>query len=209
MRIGADPLGGASVAYFQAIRERLGLDLTVVNDEVDPTFRFVPLDHDGKIRMDCSSPYVMSGLIELRDRFDVAVACDPDADRHGIVAPSTGLLNPNHYLAVAINYLFGGARDWPEDTGIGKTLVSSTMIDLVAKDLGRRLVEVPVGFKWFVDGPDRRLARLRRRGERGRLVPALRRHAVVDRQGRHPARAAGGGDHGQDRQRPGHRLRGS
>jgi phosphoglucomutase len=152
VRIGADPLGGASIAYFQAIRDRLGLDVTVVNEEVDPTFRFVPLDHDGKIRMDCSSPYVMSGLIELRERFDIAVACDPDADRHGIVAPSTGLLNPNHYLAVAIHYLFGGARDWPADTGIGKTLVSSTMIDLVAKDLGRRLVEVPVGFKWFVEG---------------------------------------------------------
>jgi phosphoglucomutase len=152
VRIGADPLGGASIAYFEAIRDRLGLDLTVVNEEVDPTFRFVPLDHDGKIRMDCSSPYVMSGLIELRDRFDIAVACDPDADRHGIVAPSTGLLNPNHYLAVAINYLFGGARDWPDTTGIGKTLVSSSLIDLVAKDLGRRLVEVPVGFKWFVEG---------------------------------------------------------
>jgi phosphoglucomutase len=151
VRIGADPLGGASVAYFQAIADVHGLDLEVVNGEVDPTFRFVPLDHDGKIRMDCSSPYVMSGLIELRDRFDIAVACDPDADRHGIVAPSTGLLNPNHYLAVAIEYLFGGARDWGE-AGIGKTLVSSTMIDLVAKDLGRRLVEVPVGFKWFVDG---------------------------------------------------------
>ncbi|WP_053226176.1 alpha-D-glucose phosphate-specific phosphoglucomutase [Solirubrobacter soli] len=151
VRIGADPLGGASVAYFQAIADVHGLDLEVVNDEVDPTFRFVPLDHDGKIRMDCSSPYVMSGLIEYKDRFDIAVACDPDADRHGIVAPSTGLLNPNHYLAVAIEYLFGGARDWG-DAGIGKTLVSSTMIDLVARDLGRRLVEVPVGFKWFVDG---------------------------------------------------------
>jgi phosphoglucomutase len=152
VRIGADPLGGASVAYFQAIAERHGLDLTVVDDAVDPTFRFVPVDHDGKIRMDCSSPYVMAGLLELRDRFDVAVACDPDADRHGIVTPGAGLLNPNHYLAVAIEYLFGGARDWPQDTAIGKTLVSSTMIDLVASDLGRRLLEVPVGFKWFVDG---------------------------------------------------------
>jgi phosphoglucomutase len=151
VRIGADPLGGASVAYFQAIADVHGLDLQVVNGEVDPTFRFVPLDHDGKIRMDCSSPYVMSGLIEYKDRFDVAVACDPDADRHGIVAPSVGLLNPNHYLAVAIEYLFGGARDWG-DAGIGKTLVSSSLIDAVAADLGRRLVEVPVGFKWFVDG---------------------------------------------------------
>src|SRR4051812_4967736 len=152
VRIGADPLGGASVAYFQAIADVHGLDLEVVNAEVDPTFRFVPLDHDGKIRMDCSSPYVMSGLIEYKDRFDVAVACDPDAARHGIVTPTTRLMNPNHYLAVAIHYLFGGARDWPERTGIGKTLVSSTMIDLVAKDLGKTLVEVPVGFKWFVDG---------------------------------------------------------
>jgi phosphoglucomutase len=152
VRIGADPLGGASVAYFQAIAATHGLDLEVVNTEVDPTFRFVPLDHDGKIRMDCSSPHAMAGLIELRDRFDVAVACDPDADRHGIVTPG-GLMNPNHYLAVAIHYLFGGARPgWPDDAGIGKTLVSSTMIDLVADDLHRRLVEVPVGFKWFVDG---------------------------------------------------------
>src|SRR4051812_16570537 len=153
VRIGADPLGGASVAYFDAIATTYGLNLQVVNTEVDPTFRFVPLDHDGKIRMDCSSPHAMAGLIELRDRFDVAVACDPDADRHGIVTPGAGLLNPNHYLAVAIAYLFGGARpDWPASTGIGKTLVSSTMIDLVARDLGRRLVEVPVGFKWFVEG---------------------------------------------------------
>jgi phosphoglucomutase len=152
VRIGADPLGGASVAYFEAIAATHGLNLEVVNTEIDPTFRFVPLDHDGKIRMDCSSPYAMAGLLELRDRFDVAVACDPDADRHGIVTPD-GLMNPNHYLAVAIEYLFGGARPaWPEDAGIGKTLVSSTMIDLVARDLGRRLVEVPVGFKWFVDG---------------------------------------------------------
>jgi phosphoglucomutase len=152
VHIGADPRGGSSVAYFKAIRDRHGLNLDVVNDTVDPTFAFMPLDHDGKIRMDCSSPDAMAGLIELRDRFDVAVACDPDADRHGIVTPAAGLMNPNHYLAVAIHYLFGGARDWPRDTGIGKTLVSSTMIDLVADDLGRRLVEVPVGFKWFVDG---------------------------------------------------------
>jgi phosphoglucomutase len=124
----------------------------VVNDRVDPTFRFVPLDHDGKIRMDCSSPFAMAGLIELRDRFDVAVACDPDADRHGIVTRGSGLMNPNHYLSAAIAYLFGGARDWPASTGVGKTLVSSSMIDLVCEDLGRRLVEVPVGFKWFVDG---------------------------------------------------------
>jgi phosphoglucomutase len=150
--LGVDPLGGASAPYWPAIAERYGLDLTVVNDRIDPTFRFVPLDHDGKIRMDCSSPFVMAGLIELRDRFDVAVACDPDADRHGIVTRGSGLMNPNHYLATAIAYLFGGSRDWPADTGVGKTLVSSSMIDLVCADLGRRLLEVPVGFKWFVDG---------------------------------------------------------
>ena len=150
--VGAHPLGGASVAYWHAIAERHGLDLTVVDDQVDPTFRFVPVDHDGRIRMDCSSPYAMAGLIELRERFDVAVACDPDADRHGVVTRGAGLLNPNHYLAVAISYLFGGARDWPRETGVGKTLVSTSMIDRVCADLGRPLREVPVGFKWFVDG---------------------------------------------------------
>jgi phosphoglucomutase len=152
VRIGVDPLGGASVAYWKAIGERHGLDLEIVNDAVDPTFRFVPLDHDGKIRMDCSSPYAMGRLRELADRFDVAVANDPDADRHGIVTPSAGLLNPNHHLAACIAYLFGGHRDWGADVGIGKTLVSSSIIDRVAADLGRRLVEVPVGFKWFVAG---------------------------------------------------------
>ncbi len=152
IRIGVDPLGGASVDYWKAIEERHGLDIEIVNDGVDPTFRFVPLDHDGKIRMDCSSPCAMSRLRDLADRFDVAVANDPDADRHGIVTPSAGLLNPNHHLAACIAYLFGGHRDWGADVGIGKTLVSSSIIDRVAADLGRRLYEVPVGFKWFVDG---------------------------------------------------------
>jgi phosphoglucomutase len=152
VRIGVDPLGGASLAYWQAIAERHGLDIEIVNDQIDPTFRFVPLDWDGKTRMDCSSPYAMSGLIELRDRFDVAVANDPDADRHGIVTPSAGLMNPNHHLAVCVAYLFGVAREWGDDVGVGKTLVSSSIIDRVAADLGRRLVEVPVGFKWFVSG---------------------------------------------------------
>src|SRR4051794_14189772 len=152
LRLGVDPLGGASLAYWQAIAERHGLDLTITSDEIDPTFRFVPVDWDGKIRMDCSSPYAMANLRELADRFDVAFANDPDADRHGIVTPGAGLLNPNHHLAVCIAYLFGGARDWPQDTGVGKTLVSSAIIDRVASDLGRRLVEVPVGFKWFVEG---------------------------------------------------------
>jgi phosphoglucomutase len=147
-----DPLGGASVAYWAAIAERHGLDLTVVNDAVDPTFRFVPLDWDGKVRMDCSSPYAMAQLTALRDRFDVAFANDPDADRHGIVTPTAGLLNPNHHLAACVAYLFGGHRDWPAAVAVGKTVVTSSIIDRVAADLGRRLVEVPVGFKWFVEG---------------------------------------------------------
>jgi phosphoglucomutase len=152
LRLGVDPLGGAAVAYWAAIAERHALDLEVTNDKVDPTFRFMHLDWDGRIRMDCSSPYAMAGLIELKDRFDVAFGNDADADRHGVVTPGAGLLNPNHYLAVAIAYLFGGERDWPAGTAVGKTLVSSGMIDRVTADLGRRLVEVPVGFKWFVDG---------------------------------------------------------
>ncbi len=150
--IGADPLGGASVAYYGAIAEQHRLDLTVVNEEVDPTFRFMTLDWDGRIRMDCSSPDAMRGLIDLKDRFDVAVANDTDADRHGIVTPTGGLMNPNHYLAVAIRYLLEHRPDWPADAGIGKTLVSSSIIDRVVAGAGRSLVEVPVGFKWFVDG---------------------------------------------------------
>jgi phosphoglucomutase len=152
LRLGVDPLGGASLDYWAAIRERHALDLEIVNDALDPTFAFVPLDWDGKIRMDCSSPYAMARLTEMRDRFDVAFANDPDADRHGIVTPSAGLLNPNHHLAACVAYLFGAGREWREEVGIGKTLVSSSIIDRVAADLGRRLVEVPVGFKWFVEG---------------------------------------------------------
>jgi len=152
LKVGVDPLGGASVAYWSRIAERYKLDLTVVNAGVDPTFRFMTLDWDGKIRMDCSSPYAMASLIALKDRFDVAFACDTDADRHGIVTPSAGLLNPNHYLAVAIDYLFRNRPEWRDSAGVGKTLVSSSMIDRVAADLRRKLVEVPVGFKWFVDG---------------------------------------------------------
>ncbi|MDF1603278.1 phosphoglucomutase (alpha-D-glucose-1,6-bisphosphate-dependent) [Nocardioides sp. YIM 152315] len=153
VRIGADPLGGASVAYWGEIAERHRLDLTVVNPLVDPTWRFMTLDWDGKIRMDCSSPSAMASLIAQRDRFDLATGNDADSDRHGIVTPDAGLMNPNHYLAVAIGYLFGGARpDWPDAARIGKTLVSSSMIDLVARSIGRELVEVPVGFKWFVPG---------------------------------------------------------
>ncbi|WP_327240684.1 phosphoglucomutase (alpha-D-glucose-1,6-bisphosphate-dependent) [Streptomyces sp. NBC_01318] len=152
VRIGADPLGGASVAYWGRIAEQHRLDLTVVNPLTDPTWRFMSLDWDGKIRMDCSSPYAMASLIEQRDRYRIATGNDADADRHGIVTPDAGLMNPNHYLSVAINYLFAHRAQWPAAAGVGKTLVSSGMIDRVAADLGRQLVEVPVGFKWFVDG---------------------------------------------------------
>jgi phosphoglucomutase len=152
LRLGVDPLGGAGVAYWGLIAERYGLPLTVVSDIVDPTFRFMTVDWDGRIRMDCSSPYAMQRLIGLRDQFDVAWACDPDHDRHGIVARSAGLMNPNHYLAVAIHYLYQRRDGWSREAGVGKTVVSSSMIDRVAAKLGRRLVEVPVGFKWFVDG---------------------------------------------------------
>jgi len=153
VRIGADPMGGASVAYWGEIAERHRLDLTVVNPDVDPQWSFMTLDTDGKIRMDCSSPSAMASLVDGRDRFDVSTGNDADADRHGIVTPDAGLMNPNHYLAVAIGYLFGGARPgWPDSAQIGKTLVSSSMIDRVAASLGRPMVEVPVGFKWFVPG---------------------------------------------------------
>jgi phosphoglucomutase len=152
IRIGADPLGGASVAYWGAIGERYGLDLTVVNPDVDATFRFMTLDWDGKIRMDCSSPSAMAALIARQHDFTVATGNDTDADRHGIVTPDGGLLNPNHYLAVAIDYLYRHRDGWPATAAVGKTLVSSSMIDLVADGLGRRLLEVPVGFKWFVPG---------------------------------------------------------
>ncbi len=151
LTLGADPLGGATVAYWGAIADRFGIDLEVVNDQVDPTFAFMPPDRDGRIRMDCSSPHAMANLVALKDRFDVAFGNDPDGDRHGIVTRSAGLLDPNHYLAVAIAYLFAD-RGWSADVGVGKTLVSSSLIDRVVADLGRRLVEVPVGFKWFVDG---------------------------------------------------------
>ncbi len=152
VRIGADPLGGASVDYWAMIADRHHLDLTVVNPLVDATWRFMTLDWDGRIRMDCSSPYAMASLIAARDRFDVSTGNDADADRHGIVTPDGGLMNPNHFLAVAIEYLYAHRPGWAPDCGIGKTLVSSSMIDRVAADLGRRLDEVPVGFKWFVPG---------------------------------------------------------
>ncbi|MFB7124114.1 alpha-D-glucose phosphate-specific phosphoglucomutase [Kitasatospora xanthocidica] len=152
LRIGADPLGGASVAYWARIAETHRLDLTVVNPRTDPTWRFMTLDWDGKIRMDCSSPAAMASLIGRKDEYAIATGNDADADRHGIVTPDGGLMNPNHYLAVAVDYLYRHRADWPGDAGVGKTLVSSSMLDRVAADLGRALVEVPVGFKWFVDG---------------------------------------------------------
>ena len=152
IKIGVDPLGGASLAYWEPIADRYRLNLTVVNPVVDPTFAFMTVDWDGQIRMDCSSPYAMARLIGLKDDFDIAFGNDPDADRHGIVTPTAGLMNPNHYLAVAVSYLFRHRPHWRADSAVGKTLVSSSMIDRVATDLGRRLVEVPVGFKYFVDG---------------------------------------------------------
>ncbi|ROR53028.1 phosphoglucomutase [Luteococcus japonicus] len=152
VRIGADPMGGAAVQYWQYLAEKSGLDLTVVNPEVDPTWRFMTLDTDGKIRMDCSSPNAMASLIQSRDKFDISTGNDADSDRHGIVTPDAGLMNPNHYLAVAIQYLFTHRPGWREQARVGKTLVSSSMIDKVAAEIGRELVEVPVGFKWFVPG---------------------------------------------------------
>ena len=149
LKIGIDPLGGAAAAYWQPLAELYGLDITIVNPSIDPTFSFMTVDHDGKIRMDCSSPWAMAGLVDLKDRFDIAFGNDPDADRHGIVAPSTGLLNPNHYLAVAIRYLVANRPQWPNSSVVGKTLVSSCLIDRVVASSGRTLWEVPVGFKWF------------------------------------------------------------
>src|SRR5579864_3554060 len=152
VKIGVDPLGGAGVRYWPAIIERYGIAATVVNDAVDPTFRFMTVDWDGRIRTDCSSPYAMAPLLAMRDRFDVAFANDADHDRHGIVTPTAGLMNPNHYLAVAISYLFTHRSPWSAEAAVGKTVVSSGIIDRVAAGLGRRLIEVPVGFKWFVSG---------------------------------------------------------
>ena len=151
VKIGVDPLGGAALGYWESIGERYRLDLTVVNKKIDPTFRFMTVDHDGKIRMDCSSPYAMAGLVQMKEKFQVAVGNDADADRHGIVTPDQGLMNPNHYLAVAIHYLLNHRPTW-KNAAVGKTLVSSSLIDKVVDSLGRRLFEVPVGFKWFVPG---------------------------------------------------------
>lgn len=151
LKLGVDPLGGSGIEYWRKIAEYYQLDLELVNDQLDQTFRFMPLDHDGVIRMDCSSRWAMAGLLGMKEKFDLAFANDPDYDRHGIVTPA-GLMNPNHYLAVAIDYLFQHRPQWGKEVAVGKTLVSSAMIDRVVADIGRELVEVPVGFKWFVDG---------------------------------------------------------
>ncbi len=152
LRLAVDPLGGAAIRYWEPINSIYGLDITVVNPTIDPTFSFMPLDHDGRIRMDCSSPYAMAGLVALKDRYQVAFANDPDSDRHGIVTPTSGLMTPNHFLAVTIHYLLTNRPEWSVHSAVGKTLVSSSMIDRVVERLGRQLYEVPVGFKWFVPG---------------------------------------------------------
>ena len=190
VKIGADPLGGASVDYWAAIAERHRLDLTVVNPKVDPAWPFMTLDHDGKIRMDCSSPYAMASLVAQRDRYDVATGNDADADRHGIVTPDAGLMNPNHYLAVAISYLFAN-RQWGPEVAVGKTLVSSSLIDRVVADLGRRLWEVPVGFKWFVPGLVDGSVGFGGEESAGASFLRFDGTRVDHRQGRHPAGVAG------------------
>jgi phosphoglucomutase len=205
LHLGVDPLGGAGVRYWSAIAEHYRLDLDVVNKEVDPTFRFMTVDWDGQIRMDPSSSHAMQGLIGLKERFDVAFACDPDHDRHGIVTPSGGLLAPNNYLAVSIDYLFQNRPQWRADAGMGKTVVSSGLIDRVAKRLGRRLYEVPVGFKWFADGlfdgslgfggeESAGASFLRKDGgvwstDKDGLIPALLAAEMTARTGRDPSQA--------------------
>ena len=202
LHLGVDPLGGAGVHYWARIAERYGLDLVVVSEEVDPTFRFMPVDWDGRIRMDPSSSYAMENLLRLKDRFDIAFACDTDQDRHGIVTPTTGLLPPNHYLSVAIDYLFAHRPQWSRDAAIGKTVVSSQMIDRIAAKLGRKLYEVPAGFKWFVDGlwsgslgfggeESAGASFLRRDGsvwttDKDGIVPALLSAEIMARMGRDP-----------------------
>ncbi len=205
LSIGVDPMGGSGIGYWMPIAERYGLDLELVNTRVDPTFSFVPLDKDGKIRMDCSSPWAMSGLLHLKDKYDIAFGNDPDYDRHGIVTRE-GLMNPNHYLAVSVWYLFQNRPEWPKAAAVGKTLVTSAMVDRVAKSLGRALAEVPVGFKWFVDGLLAGGLRFWRRGERRRLFPAQERFGVDHGQGRHHHGPPGSGDHHPHRQGPGPHL---
>ena len=209
VHLGVDPLGGASVAYYDAIAERYHLNLEVVNHQVDPSFRFMTVDWDGQIRMDPSSVYAMARLIDLKDRFAVAFASDTDADRHGIVSHSQGLLPPNHYLSVAIAYLFANRPEWPETVAVGKTLVSSSMIDRVAARMNRRLVEVPVGFKWFVEGLID--GSLGFGGEESAGATFLRRDGsrLDHGQRRADPQPAGRGDHRPYRQRPGRALPGA
>ena len=209
IRVAVDPMGGASLPFWDPVAERYGIPLDVVNRDVDPTFGFMTLDKDGKIRMDCSSPYAMARLIGLKDRYDIAFGTDPDSDRHGIVTRSAGLMNPNHYLAVAIWYLFQNRPGWRRDAAVGKTLVSSSLIDRIAAHLGRKLSEVPVGFKWFVGGLARRLLRLRRGRERGGIVFADGRHRLDNGQGRAHHGAACRRDHREDGTRPRAALRGA
>ena len=184
LKIGVDPLGGAAGPYWEPINSVYGLDIKVVNPVIDPTFSFMTVDHDGKIRMDCSSPYAMASLVKLKDQYQVAFANDPDSDRHGIVTPSSGLMNPNHYLAVAIQYLLTHRPQWSKDAFVGKTLVSSSMIDNVVNKLGRRLSETPVGIQVVCSGTLRWNLLFRRGRERGCKLPAARRNGVVDGQGR-------------------------
>jgi hypothetical protein len=201
LKIGVDPMGGAGIAYWEPIAESYGLNLEVVNPAIDPTFGFMTVDKDGKIRMDCSSPYAMASLIGLKDQFDIAFGNDPDYDRHGIVTQSVGLLNPNHYLAVAIWYLFQNRPGWRPDAAVGKTLVSSSMIDGWRPTLGRRLAEVPVGFKYFVDGLVDGSYGFG--GEESAGASFLRQDGTVwttDKDGFYGF--VGGGDHGRDRARP-------
>ena len=199
IRIGVDPMGGASLPYWEPIADTYGISVEIVNRTIDPTFGFMTVDKDGKIRMDCSSPYAMARLIGLKDTFDVAFGNDPDSDRHGIVTRSAGLMNPNHYLSVAVWYLFQNRPGWKEDAGVGKTLVSSAMIDRVSAHIGRRVFEVPVGFKWFVDALLEGSYAFACEESAGASFLRHGLNGLVDRQRWHHYGPARRRDHGQDR----------
>ena len=209
LKLGVDPLGGASLPYWEPINSLYGLDITVVNPKLDPTFSFMTVDHDGKIRMDCSSPYAMAGLVQLKDQYRVAFGNDPDSDRHGIVTPSAGLMNPNHYLAVAIGYLLTHRPGWSAQSAVGKSLVSSSMIDRVVGKLGRRLGRSAGGLQILRAAPVRRLLLLWRGRKRRRKLSAARRHGLDDGQGRHHHGPAGGRDYRPHRQGPRRALSGA
>ena len=206
LKLAVDPLGGAARPYWEPINEVWGLDIDVVNPVIDPTFSFMTVDHDGKIRMDPSSPFAMARLIGLKDKYQVAFANDPDADRHGIVTASAGLMNPNHYLAVAIQYLLGHRPQWPAGAAVGKTLVSSGMIDRIVEKLGRRLSEVPVGFKWFAPGLFDGSCVFGGEESAGASFLRRRRDGLDDRQGRPDHGSPRGRDHGRDGEGPGRPL---